>query len=107
MTISSQALLLRENFTRFPCVLGCVVPLEPLNQAAGFLSRKGFIERGWLVRAEIVLHEHDLAGLREVRVGQFLQHLCIVDTSVTVGHLDLTPTFQDGVRERLRSATER
>jgi hypothetical protein len=106
MTISSQALLLRENFTRFPCVLGCVVPLEPLNQAAGFLSRKGFIERGWLV-SEVVLHEHDPAGLREVRVGQFLQHLCKVDTSVTVGHLDLTPVFQAGVRERLCSATER
>ena len=50
-------------------VLGRIVPFEPpLDEAAGLLGREGFIERGRLVGVEIVLHEHDLAGLRKVRV---------------------------------------
>ena len=46
----------------------CVAPLEPLDEATGFLGRKVFVERGGLVGAEIVLHEHDLAGQQEMTV---------------------------------------
>src|SRR3954454_19252756 len=50
-------------------VLGRVVPFEPLDEATGLLRREGFIKRSGLMGAEVVLHEHDLGGLRKVPVG--------------------------------------
>jgi hypothetical protein len=51
-------------------VLGRTAPLQPLDEAARLRCREGFVERRWLVGAEIVLHERDLVGAGEVLVGQ-------------------------------------
>jgi hypothetical protein len=40
-------------------VFWCVVPLEPFDEPAGFGGGKGFVERSWLVRVQVVLDEHD------------------------------------------------
>ena len=45
-------------------VLGRVMPFEALDEAARLGSREGFVERGWLVDVEIVLHQHDLRRIR-------------------------------------------
>jgi hypothetical protein len=52
------------------------------------------MERCGLVRAEIVLHEHDLAGSAKVFVGQILEHLRIVQCGVAIGYLNMPPSFQ-------------
>src|SRR5689334_11388399 len=44
--------------------------------------------------AEIVLHQHDLAGCRKVRVGQSLEYLCIIHSGTAAGDLDVSPSFQ-------------
>src|SRR4051812_11297181 len=49
-------------------MLGRVMPFEPLDQATGLLGWEGFVERSWLVGAEVVLHQHDLAGSRKMGV---------------------------------------
>jgi hypothetical protein len=46
------------------------------------------------VRAEIVLHQHDLARVEEVSVGQRLEDLCVIERGVAVGHLDMPPSLQ-------------
>ena len=40
-------------------VLWCVVPLEPFDEPAGFGGRKGFVQRCWLVRVQVILDEND------------------------------------------------
>jgi hypothetical protein len=46
------------------------------------------------VDVEIVLDQHDGLGVREVAIGQILQDARIVNGGVTVGHLDVAPTFE-------------
>jgi hypothetical protein len=46
------------------------------------------------VRAEIVLHQHDLARARKVLVGQRLEDLRIVGRSVVISDLDVPPSLQ-------------
>jgi hypothetical protein len=50
------------------------------------------------VGAEIVLHQHDLGRVWEMRVGQILERLHrnahIIDGGVTVGHFHMPPTLQ-------------
>src|SRR6516165_3645649 len=75
-------------------MLGRIVPLEPLDEATCLGGWKGLIERCGLVGAEIVLHEHDLAGSAKVSVGQLLEHLRIVQCGVAVGYVDMPPSFQ-------------
>src|SRR6516164_943459 len=70
------------------------MPFEPLDQPARLGGRKSLIKRRRLMGAEIVLHQHDLAGCRKVRVGQSLEHLCIVQSGAAVGDLDVSPSLQ-------------
>ncbi len=49
-------------------VRGRVMPLEPLDQSAGFLWRKCFVKRRRLVCVEIVLNQHDFSRVRKVGV---------------------------------------
>jgi hypothetical protein len=51
------------------------VPLEPFDEPSGFGWGKGFVQRCWLVRVQVVLDEHDFRRTGEVRVGQFLEPL--------------------------------
>ena len=71
-----------------------VVPFEALNQAAGFRSRKGLIERRRRVGVEIVLNQDDGLGTRKVDVRQVLEYVCIVDGRSTLGHLHVPPPFE-------------
>ena len=75
-------------------VLGSVVPFEALRQAAGFGGRKGLVKRSRAVDIEIVLDENDLRGAGKVMIGQFFQHLSIVDGSMAIGDLDMAPAFE-------------
>ena len=43
---------------------------------------------------EIVLYEHDLRGVRKMRVGQFFEDAREVRSSALVGDLDMPPAFQ-------------
>jgi thioesterase superfamily protein len=62
-------------------VLGRVVPLEALDEAAGLLRRERLVERGWCVRVEVVLDQHDPLGAGEVDVAQVFQDVGEVDTA--------------------------
>jgi hypothetical protein len=46
------------------------------------------------VRAEIVLDQRDLFGVGKMHVGQFLEHLRVIDSGVTVRDLDFAPALQ-------------
>jgi hypothetical protein len=46
------------------------------------------------VRAEIVLHQHDLARVEEVSVRQRLEDLRLIERGVAVGHFDMPPSLQ-------------
>ena len=75
-------------------VLGRKMPFEPFDQPARLGWRKSLIKRRRLMGAEIVLHQHDLAGCRKVVVGQSLEYLCIVQSGAAVGDLDVSPSLQ-------------
>src|SRR5664280_401915 len=49
-------------------VLWSVTPFEPLDEPPCFGGGKSFVERGWLVSVEIVLHENDFPGIRKVSI---------------------------------------
>ena len=51
-------------------MLGRVVPLEPLDEAAGLGGGKDGVERCGRVRAEIVLHQYEFLRAGKMRVGQ-------------------------------------
>jgi hypothetical protein len=82
-------------------VFGRVVPFEPLCQTARFGRGEGRLERSWRMRAEIVLHEDNLLGVGKLHVGQFLQHLRVIDGGVAVGDLDLAPASGANIMNRL------
>ena len=75
-------------------VLWRVMPFEPLAQASRFGGREGRVERRRRVRREIVLHQHDLRGGGEMRIGQILEHVGVIDGGVTVGDFHAPPSFQ-------------
>src|SRR5258708_5104003 len=70
------------------------MPFEPFGEAARLGGGKGFVKRGGLVGAEIILHQHDLRRVGEKRVGQILERMGIIDGRVVVGHLHMPPAFQ-------------
>ena len=49
-------------------VLWRVMPFETLDEPPCFGGGKSFVERGWPVGAEIILHENDFLGIRKVSV---------------------------------------
>jgi hypothetical protein len=59
------------------------MPFEPFGEAARLGRRKGLIERGGLVGAEIILHQHNLRGVGKMLVGQILERVGIIDVGVT------------------------
>jgi len=75
-------------------MFGRVVPFESLYEAARFVGGESRIERGRRVRAEIVLNQHDLFGVGKMQVGEFFQHLRVIDGGVVVGDLDFAPALQ-------------
>src|SRR6476620_12386616 len=72
------------------------MPFEPLDETARLRGGEGFIEGRWLVRAEIVLHQHDLARTGKVSVGQRLEDLRVIERGVAVGHRNMAPSLQWG-----------
>ena len=50
-------------------MFGRVMPFEPFDEAPGFGGREGLVEGCRFVGVEIVLHEDDPCGFREVNVG--------------------------------------
>src|ERR1700741_3297765 len=57
-------------------------------------SGEGFVERGWLVDVEIVLHQHDLRHIRKMHVRQIPERMGIIDGGVAVSHFHMPPAFQ-------------
>ena len=49
-------------------VLWRVMPFEPLDEPSCFICRKSLLQRCGFVGVEIVLHQNDLLGIREVTV---------------------------------------
>src|SRR3974377_608288 len=45
-----------------------VMPFEPLDEPPCLCGGKSFVERGWLVGVEIILHENDFPGIQKVSV---------------------------------------
>src|SRR5277367_5641695 len=74
------------------------MPLETLGEAASFLGREGRVERGRRMRAQVVLNQHDLLGVGKTQVGQFFEHLRVIDGGVMVGDLDFAPALQRSER---------
>src|ERR1700691_955403 len=74
------------------------MPLETLGEAASFLGREGGVERGRRMRVQVVLNQYDLFGVGKMHVGQFLEHLCVIDGGVMVGDLDFAPALQRSER---------
>ena len=86
-------------------VLGRVMPFEPLDEPTRFGGGKSFVERSRAMGVEIVLDEHDPFGVREMRVGEVLERVCLVDVGAMVGHLDMAPAFERRVHhERIGRA---
>src|SRR5690242_17112159 len=75
-TLSSTSAI----FSQLPC-LGVKCHSNRSTQPARLGGRKSLIKRRRLMGAEIVLHQHDLAGRRKVRVGQSLEYLRIIHSS--------------------------
>ena len=75
-------------------VLGGIVPFEPLDDSSGFGGRKGFVKRGRGVGVEVVLHEDDFFGLREVGVGHLFEDAGVIDGGAPLGDLDMPPAFE-------------
>ena len=83
-------------------MFGRVMPFEPLGEAARFGGGEGRVERGGRVRAEIVLDQDDFFGVGKMQVGQFLQHLRVIDGGVMVGDLDVRqPSSGANIMNRL------
>src|SRR5277367_6430355 len=74
------------------------MPLETLGEAASFLGREGRVERRRRMRVQVVLNQYDLFGVGKMHVGQFLEHLCVIDGGVMVGDLDFAPALQRSER---------
>src|SRR5271156_4895705 len=79
-------------------VFGRVMPLETLGEAASFLGGESRVERGRRMRVQVVLNQYDLFGVGKMHVGQFLEHLCVIDGGVMVGDLDFAPALQRSER---------
>ena len=50
---------------------------------------------------DIVLDEHDLFGVGEVRVGEVFQRLRVIEGLAMVGHLDVTPVLNAELDDHL------
>ena len=70
------------------------MPLEPLDEAARLGRLEGLIERGRHVRVQVVLHEHDLVGLRKMNVAQVLENAGIIDRRAPLGDLHMPKAFE-------------
>ena len=70
-------------------VLGRVMPFKPLDETTRFGGGEGRVERRGRVGAEIVLHQHDLGRVGEMRVGQILERLGVIDVS-TINCFDVS-----------------
>ena len=77
-------------------VLGRVMPLEPLDQAARLGRLESLLERGGDVRVQIVLDQHDLLGIGEVHIAQILENAGIIDRCAMLGDLDVAKAFERG-----------
>ena len=44
------------------------MPFKALDQSPGLGGRESFVKRGFGMGVEIVLHQHDLLGVREVYI---------------------------------------
>ena len=75
-------------------MFGRVMPFEPLGEAARFGGGESRIEPEAALCVLSVLHQLDLFGAGKMHVGQFLEHLRVIDGGVMVSYLDVAPAFQ-------------
>ena len=71
-----------------------VVELNAFQNAPRFFWDKRFIESGWLVDAEVVLHESDARRMGIPDIDQDFQALGIVNHRSAVSHFDMPPTAE-------------
>ena len=73
-----------------------VMPFEPFCEPPRLGRGECFIQRGFGMGIEVVLHQPDLLGLGEVDIGQFHEDLGII-------HRSMVPGLDPGIRHpRLR-----
>jgi hypothetical protein len=65
--------------------------LHPLQNAARFRRRKGFVEGGRRVRVQVVLDEPDIFGVRIDLIHQPAHDFGVVLHGTLLGHLDMPP----------------
>ena len=68
-------------------MFGCVVDLDLLANAPGFLRFKGLVERGKIMRVEVIQHQDDLLRLRVLDINEVAKDLgksCLVRCALTV-----------------------
>jgi len=70
------------------------VPFEPFGDAPRFGGRESLIKRRLDMGVEVILHEGDFFGFREVGVGQVFQNMRVIDGGAPLGDLDMPPAFK-------------
>ena len=56
-------------------MFGCVVDLDLLANAPGFLRFKGLVERGKIMRVEVIQHQDDLLRIRVLDINEVAKDL--------------------------------
>jgi hypothetical protein len=62
-------------------------------------SGEGFIERGFGMGVEVVLHQDDGLGVGEVDIGKVRKRTGVIDGGAALGDLDVAPAFQASSRQ--------
>src|SRR5262245_7718624 len=82
-------------------MLGCVMKLDRVQQAAGLGGRKRLIQAGPVVGIQVVLHQPDLLGLGVIPVHQLLHAPRIVLAGAPLTDPDMTPAAQRLAQQQL------
>src|SRR3954453_6217557 len=70
------------------------MPFEPFHQTAGLGGRKSFIKRSRFVRAEIVLYQGDLRGVRKPSIRHVLEQVGVIHRCVAIRDRDVPPAVK-------------
>ncbi len=68
-----------------------VVKLQPSRDPSGFLWLKRVIQGGWRVGIQVIQHDPDQGGVREIHIHQVLHGLRKVLLGASLGDLNVSP----------------
>src|SRR6266566_2240302 len=72
-------------------MLGCVVDLEFLANVPGFLRFKRLVERGEIVRIQVIQHEHDFLGVWVIHINEVVQYVSKILLGAMGTHCHMPP----------------